>query len=94
MFLHNLSQRNVSALSWAIFRFNTLVCEVNHTINNVILLLSTRTRVTSIKFIHLKLIILIVELKCYHNIKGKGKVIPLQSRCGPEGGQRYSSILP
>ena len=24
----------------------------------------------------------------------KGKVIPLQARCGPEGGQRYSSTLP
>jgi len=28
------------------------------------------------------------------NIKLKGKVIPLQARCGPEGGQRYSSALP
>ena len=27
-------------------------------------------------------------------IKGKGKVIPLQARCGPEGGYRYSSALP
>ena len=26
--------------------------------------------------------------------KGKGKVFPLQARCGPEGGQRYSSTLP
>ena len=26
--------------------------------------------------------------------KGKGKVIPLQARCGPEGGYRYSSTLP
>ena len=26
--------------------------------------------------------------------KGKDKVIPLQARCGPEGGQRYSSTLP
>jgi len=25
--------------------------------------------------------------------KGKAKVIPLQTRCGPEGGQRYSSTL-
>jgi hypothetical protein len=24
----------------------------------------------------------------------KGKVIPLQARCGPEGGYRYSSTLP
>ena len=24
----------------------------------------------------------------------KDKVIPLQARCGPEGGQRYSSTLP
>jgi len=23
--------------------------------------------------------------------KGKGKVIPLQAQCGPEGGYRYSS---
>ena len=27
-------------------------------------------------------------------VKGKGKVIPLQAQCGPEGGKRYSSILP
>ena len=27
-------------------------------------------------------------------IKGKGKVIPLQARCGPEDGYRYSSTLP
>ena len=27
-------------------------------------------------------------------IKGKGKVFPLQARCGPEGGYRYSSTLP
>jgi len=26
--------------------------------------------------------------------KGKAKVIPLQARCGPEGGYRYSSTLP
>jgi len=26
--------------------------------------------------------------------KGKGKVIPLQARCGPEGGYSYSSTLP
>jgi len=24
----------------------------------------------------------------------EGKVIPLQARCGPEGGYRYSSTLP
>ena len=24
----------------------------------------------------------------------KGKVIPLQVRCGPEGGQKYRSTLP
>jgi hypothetical protein len=24
----------------------------------------------------------------------KGKVTPLQARCGPEGGQRYNSTLP
>jgi len=27
----------------------------------------------------------------HHN---KGKVVPLQVRCGPEGGYRYSSTLP
>ena len=27
------------------------------------------------------------------NIK-KAKVFPLQARCGPEGGKRYSSTLP
>ena len=27
-------------------------------------------------------------------VKNKGKVIPLQVRCGPEGGYRYSSTLP
>jgi len=27
-------------------------------------------------------------------IKSKGKVFPLQARCGPEGGYRYSSTLP
>ena len=26
--------------------------------------------------------------------KGKSEVIPLQARCGPEGGQKYSSTLP
>ena len=69
MFLHNLSQRHILALSWAIFRLNTLLCEVNHTINNIMLLLSTRSRLTSIKFINLQLITVIVELKCYYNIK-------------------------
>jgi len=29
-----------------------------------------------------------------NSIKSKGKVIPLQARCGREGGQRYSSTLP
>jgi len=33
------------------------------------LLLSTRSRLTSIKFINLQLITVIVELKCYYNIK-------------------------
>ena len=28
------------------------------------------------------------------NGKGKGKVIPLQALCGPEGGQRYSCTVP
>jgi len=71
MLLHNLSQRHVSALSRAIFRLNTFFCEVNHTINNVMLLLSTRSRVTSTKFINLKLMNETVELKCYHNTRIK-----------------------
>jgi hypothetical protein len=45
------------------------IIRVNHTINNVMLLLSMRSLVTSIKFIHLKLIAVTVELKCYHSIK-------------------------
>jgi len=69
MFLRNLSQQHILALSWAIFRLNTSLCEVNHMIDNVMLLLSVRSRVTSIKFIHLKLITVIVELKCFYNIK-------------------------
>jgi hypothetical protein len=68
MFLHNLS-RHISALSWAIFRLNTFLCEASHTINNIMLLLSMRSRVTSIQFIQLKLITVIVELKCCYNIK-------------------------
>ena len=32
--------------------------------------------------------------KMQNKLKGKGKVIPLQARCGPEDGQRYSSTLP
>ena len=69
MFLHNLSQRHVSVFSRAIFRLNIFFGEVNHTINNVTLLLSTRSRVTSTKFSHLKLINVIVELKCYDTLK-------------------------
>jgi len=69
MFLHSLSQRHVSTLSWAIFKLNTFPCVAKHTINNVMSLLSMRSRVTSIKFIHLKLITVIVELKCCYNIK-------------------------
>jgi len=34
------------------------------------------------------------KISTYFIIKGKGKVILLQARCGPEGGQRYSSTLP
>jgi len=35
------------------------------------------------------------SLRAYTNtIKGEGKMIPLQARCGPEGGYRYSSTLP
>jgi len=62
---------NVSALSWAIFRLNTFLSEVNHTTDNVTIFLSRISRVTSIKFIYLKLIRMTVELKCYHNIKDK-----------------------
>ena len=32
IFLHYLSQRHVSALSWAILRLNTFLCEVIHTL--------------------------------------------------------------
>jgi len=67
--LHNLSKRHVSALSSAIVRLSTLLCEVKHTIKNIILLLLTRSRVTSIKCINLKLIAAIVEIKHYYNIK-------------------------
>jgi len=44
------------------------IIRVNHTINNVMLLLSVRSHETSIKFINLKLIAMMVELKCYHNM--------------------------
>jgi len=63
MFLHNLSQRHVLPLSWAIFRLNTFLCEENHTINNFMLLLLMSSRVISIKFIDLKLITVRAELK-------------------------------
>ena len=66
LFLHNLFQLHVSTLSRAIFRLKIFFCAVNHTINNVILFLSTMSRGTSLKFIHLKLT---VELKCCHNTK-------------------------
>jgi hypothetical protein len=56
MFLHDLSLWHILALSWAIFRLKTFPCEANHTINNVMLLMSVRSHVTSIKCIHLKLI--------------------------------------
>ena len=29
-----------------------------------------------------------------YSFKGIGKVIPLQARCGPEGGYRYSATIP
>ena len=54
MFLHNLCHRHVSALSWAIFKLNTFLCEVNHTVNKFMLLLSARYRVTSVIFIHIR----------------------------------------
>ena len=69
MFFHDLSQQYVSALSRAIFGLKTFLSEVNRTIDNLMILLSTRSRVTSIKFIYLKSITVIVKLKCYHNIK-------------------------
>ena len=30
----------------------------------------------------------------FYSYQIKGKVIPLQARCGPEGGQKYCSTLP
>ena len=42
-------------------------------------------------------ILIITNIKHHHTqlkVKGKGKVIPLQARCGPEGGERYSCTLP
>ena len=44
------------------------IIRVNHTVNNVMLLLSVRSHVTSIKLINLKLITVMVESKCYHNM--------------------------
>jgi hypothetical protein len=35
-----------------------------------------------------------LKIEIIFSVKGKGKVIPLQARCGPEGGQKYSSTLP
>ena len=32
--------------------------------------------------------------KIFTTSKGKGKVIPLQARCGPEGGYSYNSTVP
>ena len=44
---------------------------------------------------HLKIAYrMIHELCSVIHENGKGKVIPLQARCGPEGGYRYSSTLP
>ena len=39
---------------------------------------------------------LLVLQRCapIYNIIKKGKMIPLQARCGPEGGYRYTSTLP
>jgi len=36
----------------------------------------------------------LITVSCNVKAKGEVKVIPLQARCGPEGGQRYSSTLP
>jgi len=69
MFLHNLSQRHISALSRAIFRLNNFFSEVNHTINKFMLSLLTRSRATCIKCIHFILINVIVDIKCYHTLK-------------------------
>jgi len=54
MVLHNLSQRHVSTLSWAIFRLNTFLCEANHTINNVVFFHANTVHLDIIKvlFIH------------------------------------------
>jgi uncharacterized membrane protein YbjE (DUF340 family) len=91
VFLHNLSQRHVSALSWAVFRLNIFLCEVKRTIDNVMILLSTRSRVTSIKFIYIKLITVIVELKYFHNIKDKKSRVS-QTRKG-DGGAKIGEFL-
>jgi len=40
------------------------------------------------------LVLIMYEIQYSHIGKGKGKVIPLQAPCGPEGGYRYSSTLP
>jgi len=36
----------------------------------------------------------VIFVLVFQQIEGKGKVIPLQARCGPEGGQSYSSTVP
>jgi len=42
----------------------------------------------------LGMILITYILKFIHYAVYKGKVIPLQAWCGPEGGKRYSSTLP
>jgi len=49
----------------------------------------TGTHLPDYMFSHARRWLLLFYIYIY-----KGKVIPLQARCGPEGGQRYSSTLP
>jgi len=50
----------------------------------------SETEYTEQKYIIIIIIIIIIHE--HNNIKGK--VIPLQARCGPEGGWMYNSTLP
>jgi len=52
------------------------------------------TNATNIPFSLLKTILNFNQQMHTITLKGKGKVISLQARCGPEGGYRYSSTLP
>jgi len=51
---------------------------------------------TRIVMIYASIAISKIRENCFNNNNNnnKGKVIPLQAWCGPEGGYRYSSTLP